>query len=87
MTTKKFAPHVCVGAVIGMLMRLLWAVLGTPYVADDIPNSQRSAGLAAARESLIDFTFRLTRQWMKNEGRFFPVSVFENSLLFYTVHS
>ncbi len=87
MTAKKFAPHACLAAVIGMLVWLLWPVLGTPYVADDIPNSQRSAGLAAARESLIDFTFRLTRQWMKNEGRFFPMSVFENSLLFHTVHS
>ena len=87
MTAKKFAPHACVSAAIGMLVWLLWPVLGTPYVADDIPNSQRSAELAATRESLIDFTFRLTRQWMKNEGRFFPVSVFENSLIFHTVHS
>jgi hypothetical protein len=87
MTIKKFAPHACTAAVIGMLLWLLWPVLGTPYVADDIPNSQRSAGLVATRESLIDFTFRLTRQWINNEGRFFPVSVFENAFLFHTVHS
>jgi hypothetical protein len=80
-------PYICGASVLGMLVWLLWPVLGTAFVADDIPNSQRSAGLAAANESLLDFTFRLTRQWMKNEGRFFPVSVFENALIFHTVHS
>ncbi len=73
--------------VLGTMLWLLWPVLGTAFVADDISNSQRSAGLAAANESLIDFTIRLTRQWMTNEGRFFPVSVFENALLFDTIHS
>lgn len=69
------------------LIWLLWPVLGTPFLADDIANSQRSAGLAAANESLFEFTIRLTHQWIRNEGRFFPVSVFENVLVFDTVHS
>ena len=84
---RRFAPFFCGAWVFGTLVWLLWPVLGTAFVADDIPNSQRSAGLAAANESLIDFTFRLTRQWMDNEGRFFPISVFENALLFDNIHS
>lgn len=86
-TIKRLTPYICATWVFGILFWLLWPILDSAYVADDIPNSQRSAGLKAANETLIDFTFRLTRQWMKNEGRFFPVSVFENALIFNTVHS
>ena len=86
-TIKRLTPYICTTWVFSTLFWLLWPILDSAYVADDIPNSQRSAGLKAANETLIDFTFRLTRQWMKNEGRFFPVSVFENALIFHTVHS
>jgi hypothetical protein len=86
-TIKRLTPYICATWVFGTLFWLLWPILDSAYIADDIPNSQRSAGLKAANETLIDFTFRLTRQWMKNEGRFFPVSVFENALIFNTVHS
>lgn len=73
--------------VVGVLLWLLWPILGSPYVADDIPNSQRSAHLDFYSENWLQFVFRITRQWMKNEGRIFPVAVFENVLLFHSVHS
>jgi len=86
-TIKRLTPYICGTWVLSALLWLLWPILDSAFVADDIPNSQRSAGLQAAQETLIDFTFRLTRQWMKNEGRFFPVSVFENALIFHAIHS
>lgn len=66
---------------------LLLPVIRSGYLADDIPNSQRSAWLIEAHEGVWSYTVRLTRQWMTNEGRFFPVSVLENTLLFDLVHS
>ena len=74
-------------SICGLLVWLLWPILSSAYVADDIPNSQRSAQLAFNSEGLIHFVVRGTRQWMQNEGRFFPVAVLENVLLFNYVHS
>ena len=69
-----------------LLLWLLIPIFGSPYLADDIPNSQRPAFLSIENESIWAFTLRLTRQWIHNEGRFFPVSVFENSLVFTVFH-
>jgi hypothetical protein len=73
--------------VSGLFLWLLWPILGSAYIADDIPNSQRSAQLAFNSESLIHVVIRAIRQWMHNEGRFFPVAVIENALIFNYIHS
>jgi hypothetical protein len=65
---------------------VLSPVLGTGYYADDLHNSQRSATLETLDESIWSYSVANTRQWMTNEGRFFPVSALENSLIFGTVH-
>ena len=70
-----------------MLLWLLWPILGSAYIADDIPNSQRSAQLAFYSENWISYVVRITRQWMQSEGRFFPIAALENVLLFHTIHS
>ena len=69
-----------------LLLWLLIPIFRSPYLADDIPNSQRPAFLSIENESIWAFTVRLTRQWIHNEGRFFPVSVFENTLVFTVFH-
>ncbi len=65
---------------------VLSPVLGTGYYADDLHNSQRSAVLDAEDQSVWEHSIESTRQWMKGQGRFFPVSALENSLVFNTVH-
>jgi len=62
-------------------------VLSTPFYADDLSNSQRSAALESAGEDLWDHVSANTHQWMEREGRFFPVSALENTLIFDTVHA
>jgi len=74
-------------AGVGILLWFLWPILDSAYVADDIPNSQRSAHLAFYSENWLQFVIRGTRQWMQSEGRFFPVATLENVLLFHTIHS
>ena len=77
-----------VGAIL--LVFSLWTlspVLNSAIVADDIPNSQRSAVLSESHQSIMNYTVQATQQWVRNEGRFFPVSVIENTLLFNYVHS
>ena len=65
---------------------ILWPVLSTPFYADDIFNSQHSAHIAASDQSVWSYSASGVRQWMDNEGRFFPVSSIEGVFLFDTVH-
>ena len=69
------------------VVMVLGPVLGTPFYGDDVHNSQRSAVLAAGDQSVWDYASTNTRQWMTNEGRFFPVSAIENTLVFDNVHA
>ena len=71
-------------AVAGLA--ILWPVLSTPFYADDIFNSQHSASINAADQSAWSYSASGVRQWMDNEGRFFPVSSLEGVFLFDTVH-
>ncbi len=73
--------------VLLAVVMVLGPVLGTPFYADDISNSQRSATLAANDQSAWDHAIQNTRQWMTGQGRFFPVSAIENIFLFDTVHA
>ena len=66
---------------------LLYPVLETPFYADDIYNMQRSANLAAENQTNLDFVAWHNQQWVKNEGRFFPVAPLESTLIFDTVHA
>lgn len=72
---------------IGAITLILLEVRKTPYYADDEPNSQIAAVLAYTHESSGHYIGRITRQWMTNEGRFFPMSGFEAVHLFTSVNS
>ena len=70
--------------VVGWLV--LSPILQTGYFADDLHNSQRSAVLEATGESRMSYAMANTREWMINQGRFFPVSAIENTIIFDTIH-
>jgi hypothetical protein len=77
------------GAVAGLLVSalvVLWPVLRSPFVGDDVPNSQRSAFLQAAHQSPWSYIRDSIREWVQSQGRFFPVSAIENVYLFDTIH-
>jgi len=75
------------GISLATLFFAIWPILSTPFFGDDIPNSQRSAYLEFSDESAWGYVVSGTHQWMVNEGRFFPVAVIENVILFDNVHS
>ncbi|MBT6201457.1 MAG: hypothetical protein HOI21_13135 [Bacteroidetes Order II. Incertae sedis bacterium] len=77
---KSFLLAVVLTLVAGFT--LLSPVLSTPFFGDDIHNSQRVAVLDSTGETFWTSTQNGTRQWMANEGRFFPVSVIENNIIF-----
>jgi hypothetical protein len=62
-------------------------ILRSALQGDDIPNSMRSASLSFTSETRWAFIGRSIREWLTNQGRFFPVSAIENVFLFSTVHS
>ncbi len=66
---------------------LLSPVLETPFYGDDIHNIQRSAVLEAENQSSWSFIASQNHQWMTNEGRFFPVTFLQTTLLFDNVHA
>ncbi len=73
--------------VLLAIAMVLGPVLGTPFYGDDIFNSQRSAALAADGQSAWSYAIDNTRRWMTGQGRFFPVSAVENTLVFDNVHA
>jgi len=65
----------------------IWPVTQSALHGDDIPNSMRSAALKYTNQSQWQYISSSIAQWVRNQGRLFPVSVIENVLLFSTVHS
>jgi len=65
----------------------IWPVTQSALHGDDIPNSMRSAALSYTNQSQWQYISSSIAQWVRNEGRLFPVSAIENVLLFSTVHS
>jgi len=51
-------------------------IIGTPISGDDIPNSQIRKTLQDSGFNLFEFSINTSLQWIKNEGRFFPLSFF-----------
>ena len=62
-------------------------ILRTPFWGDDEPNSQRTATLLYFRMRPFQYVWNSTSDWIKSEGRFFPVSAFENVFIFTNVGS
>ena len=76
-----------VALIIVAAVVLLSPVLETPFYGDDLHNIQRSAELAAEDQTSWAFIASQNQQWMTNEGRFFPVTFTEITLLFDNVHA
>ena len=62
-------------------------VLRTPFWGDDEPNSQRAATLSYFQMRALRYVWNSTSDWIRSEGRFFPVSAFENVFIFTNVGS
>lgn len=62
-------------------------VLRTPFWGDDEPNSQRAATLSYFQLRALRYVWNSTSDWIRSEGRFFPVSAFENVFIFTNVGS
>lgn len=73
--------------VLTLVGWIFFPIVQSALHGDDIPNSMRSAALSFTSDSRWEFIGRSIRQWLTNEGRFFPVSAIENVFLFSTVHS
>lgn len=65
----------------------LWPLTSSALQGDDIPNSMRSAVLKITGQSKWESISSGVAQWLRNEGRFFPVSAIENVYLFSAIHS
>lgn len=72
---------------LGFLSWALWPITDSALQGDDIPNSMRSAVLSYFSQSRWSAIEQSVSQWLKNEGRFFPISAIENVYLFSTIHS
>ena len=62
-------------------------LLRSPFWGDDEPNSMRAAVLQFTNERPIAHIWRMANAWRIAEGRFFPVSAFENAYIFLWFHS
>lgn len=73
--------------VLSVLGWGLWPLTSSALQGDDIPNSMRSAVLRYTGQSKWESISSIVAQWVRNEGRFFPVSAIENLYLFSSIHS
>lgn len=74
------------GALLIAASVVMWPVFSSAFTADDVPNSQRTAFLAASGQSAWDYAMESTRIWVRDQGRFFPVSAIENVYMFDLIH-
>jgi hypothetical protein len=80
----KWTPNFLVLSLLGWAF---WPIIDSALQGDDVPNSMRSAVLRSVSQSRWTAITQSVGQWLKNEGRFFPVSAIENVYLFSTIHS
>lgn len=79
--------HISLSVAFGGSLLAFASVLGTPYSADDVPNSGLPGYLAAKHITRWHYIAHYIVLWMRTQGRFFPGAVTETIVVFSTLTS
>lgn len=65
-----------------LLIPIIRAVLSSPYIGDDVPNSQLPAISRATGRNFWHLALESDALWRSSQGRFFPITFLERNLVF-----